>query len=252
MSVAARVVASAGAEGIMTATQKGTARVSGRVTNNAGAPVANARVGLTGHNAATVTRANGEFTLDSLPAGTQSLIVRQLGYAPTEVPVELSGRTPLRGVVVKMGAYVPELSAMEVVSARDAGLERVGFASRKRLSAGGYFLTPEQIESRKASRFTDLLTTIPSIRVSGSMGQTVVTPTRGAGGSSCVSLVVDGSKWDQLAPGDIDSFLQSSEVSAIEVYSSGTVPIEFTSVGRDCSVIVVWTKTRVLRNNRKR
>ena len=247
MSVAPRVVASdsTGAR----VQRKGTARVSGRVTNSAGAPVPNARVGLMGHDASTVTRANGEFTLDSLPAGTQSLIVRQLGYAPTEVPVELSGLTPRR-VTVKMGAYVPELTAVEVVSRRDQGLDQVGFLGRKRMSAGGHFITPEQIEARKASRFTDLLTSVPTIRVSGNMGQTMLTATRGGGG--CVNLVVDGSRWQQLGPGEIDSFLQATEISAIEVYAGSQVPIEFTSVGSDCSVVVVWTKTRVLRNNNKR
>lgn len=247
MSVAPLAVASAA--GATPQQQRGSARVSGRVTNNVGAPVANARVGLMGHSAATVTRANGEFVLDSLPAGTQSLIVRQIGYAPTEVAVELSARAPQR-VTVKMGAYVPELTPVEVVSRRDEGLERVGFSTRKRLGASGYFMTPEQIEARKATYFTDLLNGVPSLRVQGSLGRTRITSTRGAG-SGCVNVFVDGSRWQQMDSGDLDAFLQPGETSAIEVYSGGSIPVEFTTGGQDCSVVVIWTKTRVLRTNKR-
>ena len=42
-----------------------------------------------------------EFTLDSLPSGTQTLEIRQLGFSPTEVAVELSQQTP-QSVTVKM------------------------------------------------------------------------------------------------------------------------------------------------------
>jgi hypothetical protein len=178
--------------------------------------------------------------------------VRQLGYVPTEVPVELSSREP-KQVAVQMGAYVPELSAVEVVSKRDQGLERVGFSTRKRVGASGYFMTPEQIESRKAIQFTDLMTTVPGMRVQGTMGRMFISSTRTAGRAGCVNIFVDGSKWQQLEAGDLDSFIKPDEVAAIEVYQTGTtMPVEFTSGGADCSAVVVWTKQNVNRPNRKR
>src|SRR4029077_7254177 len=153
--------------------------------------VANARVGLMGISAATLTRANGDFVLDSLPSGTQAIVVRQLGYKPTEMTVELSARTPAR-VTVKLGVYVPELSPVEVISARDEGLQRVGFLDRKRSAAGGYFMDPNQLEKRRATMFTDLLRTIPGIRVSSSgNGQATVSSTRSATGGGCVTFWVD-------------------------------------------------------------
>ena len=88
MSVAALPKIAAGDTGAAPQ-RRGSARVTGTVLNRGGAPVANARVGLMGSSAATMTKANGEFVLDSLPAGTQALVVRQIGYSPTEVPVEL-------------------------------------------------------------------------------------------------------------------------------------------------------------------
>jgi hypothetical protein len=227
--------------------QKGSARVVGRVINKQGAPLANARVTLNGTDASTVTRSGGDFVLDSLPAGTQAITVRHLGYAPTEQTVELSSRTPAR-VTVQMGPYVPELTPVEVVSQMDQGLDRVGWTQRKRGASGGYFMGPDQIDSRKAVQFTDLLTTTPGIRVNGTMGRMYIEPTRNAGRGGCVSIYVDGSRWQQIEAGDLDAFLRPQEIAAIEVYPSGTaMPVEFQTTGGDCAAVVVWTKLNVNR-----
>jgi len=243
MSVAALPKIAVGDTGAVQAL-RGTARVSGRVVNRSGAPVANARVGLMGSSAATMTKANGEFVLDSLPAGTQALVVRQIGYSPTEVPVELSARTPAR-VDVKLGVLVPQLSPVEVTSRREEGLQKVGFLGRKRTSAGGYFITPEQLEQRKALKFSDVLRTTPGLRVTESNGQTMISSTRSAQGSGCVTVYVDGAPWQQLDPGDLDTFVQPNEVAAVEVYNGTSIPAQFMTPGQSCAAVVVWTKTRV-------
>lgn len=228
---------------------RGTARVSGRVVTRSGSPVVNARVGLVGSSAATLTRSNGEFLLDSVPAGTQALVVRQIGYRPTEVPVELSSRTPAR-VTVRLGDFVPELSPVEVVSRRDEGLQRVGFLERKRTAATGHFIDSDQIERRQALLFTDLMRTVPGVRVSQSGGQNVLSSTRGATGGGCVTIFVDGAMWQQITPGDLDSFVRPQEIAAVEVYSGQQVPAQFATLGQSCSAVVVWTKTRVLKRGR--
>ena len=245
MSVAARpkVVAAAGDTGAVQA-PRGRARVSGTVVNRAGAPVANARVGLMGSSAATMTKANGEFVLDSLPAGTQALVVRQLGYSPTEVPVALSARTPTR-VTVKLGVLVPQLTPVEVTSRREEGLQKVGFLDRKRTSAGGHFITPEEMERRKPIKFSDVLRTMPGLSVSESNGQAMITSTRSAQGNGCVTVYVDGAPWQQIEPGDLDTFVQPNEVAAVEVYNGASIPAQFTTPGQSCAAVVVWTKTRV-------
>jgi hypothetical protein len=246
MSVAALPMVAAGKDSAGTPIRqpRGTARVFGRVVNKNGAPVSGARVGLMGTSAATLTRANGDFVLDSLPAGTQAIVVRQFGYRPTEVAVDLSSRAPSR-VTVQLGAFVPELSPVEVVSRRDEGLQKVGFLDRKRTSAGGYFLGPDQLEKRNSTKFSDILRTTPGLRVSESNGQAMITSTRSAQGNGCVTIFVDGSPWQQLEAGDMDSFVQPNEVAAIEVYNGSSTPVQFTSAGQSCAAVVVWTKTRV-------
>jgi hypothetical protein len=253
MSVAALPAVAAkdtGAGGAVAVRQpRGSARVFGRVVNKNGAPVAGARVGLMGTSAATLTRANGDFVLDSLPAGTQALVVRQIGYRPTETTVDLSSRTPAR-VTVQLGAMTVELSPVEVVSRRDEGLQKVGYLDRKRTSAGGYFMGPDQLEKRNAQRFTDILRTTPGIRVQEQNGQAMISSSRSSQGSGCVTMFVDGAQWQQLEPGDLDSFVQPGEVAAIEVYNGSATPAQFSTPGQDCAAVVVWTKTRVLRRGK--
>jgi hypothetical protein len=80
------------------------------------------------------------------------------------------------------------------------------------------------------------------------MGRMMVTATRTAGRQGCVNIYVDGSKWQQLEAGDLDSFVRPQDVAAIEVYPSGAnSPVEFQSSGGDCAAVVVWTKLNVNR-----
>ncbi len=224
---------------------KGAARVFGKVVNANGGPVVGARVGLMGGSAAVLTRTDGTFVLDSLPSGTQALVVRQIGYRPTEYPVELSARVPARATI-KLGAFVPELSPVEVVSRRESGLQKVGFLERKKNSAGGHFIDSETIEKRNAQLFSDLLRTVPGIRVAmDGANQATVMSTRSSTQDGCVTIFVDGSPWRSLEPGDLDALVKPGEVAAIEVYQGPSTPIQFQTIGQTCAAVVVWTKTRV-------
>jgi hypothetical protein len=226
----------------------GSAKLTGRVVTKAGQPLVGARVGLQGMSAATLTKANGEFTMDSLPSGTQTLEVRQLGYSPTEVAVELSAAQPHR-VQVQMSDYVPVLQTMRVTAQREKGLMDVGFNDRKR-SSSGFFLDADALAQRKSTQFSDVLRTVPGIRVQpAGNGQQVVTSSRDPMGG-CVNFWVDGAQWQQQYPGDLDTFVRPEEVAAVEVYSSTTVPAQFsTAGGGSCTTVVVWTERRI---NRKR
>lgn len=234
--------------GRRSASARGRSRVSGRVLNKYGQPITGARITLQGTGAATLTRANGEFALDSLPSGTQTLEVRQLGYAPLEVAVELSAAQP-QTVSVNMNEYVPVLQTMRVTAQRERGLSDVGFADRKR-TGNGYYLDADQIAQRKTTQFSDMLRTVPGIRVvPAGNGQNVIQSSRNAMGG-CITFFVDGSPWQQQFPGDLDTFVRPDEIAAIEVYNGVTTPAQFQSAGQSsCGTIVIWTERRI---NRKR
>jgi len=85
---------------------------------------------------------------------------------------------------------------------------------------------------------------MPGILVSSDgRGRQSIRSTRDSG-RGCVSVYLDGML--QMDGGnDIDAQVPSNEVAAVEVYSSGTAPPEFTPTGRGtCSSVVIWTKTR--------
>ena len=225
---------------------RGKARVVGRVLNKYGQPIAGARVELQNTGSATKTRANGEFTLDSLPSGTQTLEVRQLGFSPTEVAVELSSASP-QNVTVKMADYVPVLSAMRVEAQRTRGLSDVGFSDRKKTGMG-YYLDADQLKGRQTTQFSDMLRTVPGIRVQpGGNGTNIVTSSRDPTGG-CVTFYVDGAPWQQMTPGDLDTYVRPEEVAALEVYNGSTTPAQFQQAGQSgCTTVVIWTERRISR-----
>jgi hypothetical protein len=229
-----------------------TARLIGRVVNTTGKPVAGARVQLDGTTRATSTVVNGAFTLDSLPAGSQVVTVRLLGYTPADKPVELSS-VSATNVTITLDNFVPVLSTVRVEAQRTRALDDVGFTERKR-SGFGYYMDEKQIDNRQAIKFTELLRQAPGIRImpaGDGSGANVITDARDPNG--CVNIVVDGSPWVSQSPGDIDSFVQPQEIGAIEVYSGVTTPAQFGVPGQSgCETVVVWTKFRLDRNKSKR
>ena len=248
ISSTTQVVASAPTDtgGAKVTMLRGRARVTGKVVNKYGQPIAGARVELQNTGAATKTRANGDFTLDSLPSGTQTLEIRQLGFAPTEVPVELTAARP-QSVNVKMDEYVPTLAAVRVEAQRERGLSDVGFADRKRTGMG-YYLDADQLKTRQTVQFSDMLRTVPGIRVQpGGNGTNVITSSRDPTGG-CVTFYVDGAPWQQMTPGDLDTYVRPEEVAALEVYNGSTTPPQFQQPGLGgCTTVVIWTERRVSR-----
>ena len=228
----------------------GTARLTGRVLNKAGMPLSGARVQLEGTTRATSTRAGGDFTLDSLPPGTQSVAVRLLGYAPVEAAVELTSKEA-QTVTIRMEDFVPTLETVRVTAQRERALEDVGFARRKR-SGFGHYLEEDDLRSRNAQYFSDIMRSVPHIRVAtDGQGRQMLQNSRDPMGG-CVMVYVDGTMWQQMEPGDIDDFVKPHEVGAVEVYSPTNTPAEFQSRGgASCATIVAWT-TRKLEQRRRR
>jgi len=226
---------------------RGPARLTGKVVNAAGAPVANARVDVSGTGAATLSRDDGTFGFSDLPSGTQALVVRQLGFEPVEVAVELSSKAP-RQVTVTLSkpARVLDPVAVTATSSKD-GLDQVGFAQRKK-TGFGYFMGPDEINDRQATRMTDLFRTVPSLRVVPSGNDYTVESARDATGG-CVNYVVDGAPYKSLYAGDVDRLMPPSDLAAIEVYTGSSTPPEFQQAGSSsCTTIVMWSKFKTKRD----
>lgn len=220
----------------------GTARLTGKVINKIGAPVVGARVQVDGTTRVAITRVTGDFILDSLPPGTQTVTVRLLGYAPTEAAVDLASRAT-RSVTIRMEDFVPVLAEVRVNAQRERALDIVGFARRKRVGAG-YYMDDKDI-NHNALNFSDVIRSAPMVRITSVGHRQMIQSSRDPMGG-CVNIYIDGSKWQQLEPGDVDDFVKPWELGAIEVYSPTTVPAEYQSPGSaSCTTIIAWTYRRL-------
>ena len=84
VTVAAAAVAVTFATTAATA-QQTTGKIEGTVTDQQGAPIANAQVFIVGTSFGAVTDAKGYYFLNNVPVGTYTIRAQFIGYAPTEV-----------------------------------------------------------------------------------------------------------------------------------------------------------------------
>jgi hypothetical protein len=221
--------------------KSGNAAVSGRVVLEGGSPGAGSRVELVGSDAVVLTDEKGEFTMRNLPSGSRVLLARHLGYGAEIVPVDLSSHKEPR-VTIKLPRFVATMDPVLVTARRVAALDKVGFNARNK-SGLGYYLGPERLERLHPMDVTDILRTIPGLRVSyGPHGETV-SSSRGFGGS-CVQYYLDDMQFTELEPGDINRYVTGHEIVAVEVYQGVSAPPQFTR-GGGCTTIVLWTRFKI-------
>jgi hypothetical protein len=217
----------------------GKAVLTGTVVAADGKPLEGALVALLGTALSTRTDAKGAFRLAGLPAGTQSVEVRLLGYAPKRLTVDLSSlRESKLSAVLDERATV--LNPVTVAARKRTDL--TGFEQRRQRGLGSY-ITREDIEKRGSYLTTDLFRTIPGVQVLWVNGAYEVQMARTQTGTYCpVQYFIDGSPF--LATGDdIDQILRPADIEGIEVYKSATeTPIEYQKNGAACGVIVIWTR----------
>ncbi len=231
----------------------------------------------------TITDERGHWSFQIPGPGAYYVAARRIGYQPwISGPVAIKENDDLESVF-HLRPLPVMLDPVEVSGAAvRTYLELTGFYERQK-SNFGQFITPEQIEKRRAARVTDLLTSLPGVQLvsltSGSAGPRFVQLRGGtlsrARGLCRPRVFVDGLMWargdsrpartgeEDAVEAAIDERLQRvdqslslddigppSTIAAIEVYrSAAQVPVQFggTSVETLCGVIVIWTRTGLMR-----
>jgi len=220
--------------------RRGRSVLAGRVTTLGGTPIRGARVNVSGAVGVAVTNDRGEFILNAQPSGSRAVVVRRLGFQPAEFAVNLSPNARSE-VTVTLAEFVPILAPVVVQSRMDVGLDRVGFTRRQRSGLGRY-MTLEDIERLNAVRLIDVLSRVPGLSTAPGYGSERVLLGRFRGGQSgCITYYVDSMPW--VGAGSPNDFMQPEEIGAVEVYSSGTAPAEYSR--SNCDVILLWTKARL-------
>lgn len=222
--------------------RRGRSTISGRVTTLGGTPIVGARVSLAGAEGLALTNERGEFVLGGQPAGTQSVLVRRLGFEPAEFAVNLSASRPTE-VSVELPEFVPVLSTVVVRAQMDVALDRVGFSRRKQAGQGRYMML-EDIDRRGAMRLVDLLADFPMLRAvsTGGTNRQITGRSRGLS-TNCVNFYVDGMVW--MGDDSPTDFMHPQEIGAIEVYSAGSTPVEFARSLTACETVVIWTRHKL-------
>ncbi|HEX2693277.1 MAG TPA: carboxypeptidase regulatory-like domain-containing protein, partial [Gemmatimonadaceae bacterium] len=222
----------------------GTVTVTGRVTNSAGVPIANARVYVPGTGEATRTDANGNYTLTGVPGGPQEVVVRSYGYVPVRTDAKFStkpGDAERNRVNITLATPSEAVAQANQRVSDSLELARAGFLHREAAIKGAYFITPEEIRDANATRVSDILRTIPVIvETAGPYG----TALRGAQG--CLLTYVDGLPWRSMFPGDLDTDIPVRDVVAAEVYPPGMAPPSpfLRGIARpNCTTVGIWTRS---------
>ena len=218
----------------------GRAVITGKVTNAGGVPVPGARVSVQGSESSASTGPDGKFTLTGVLPGTQSVLVRRVGYTPVEQPIDVTALTPNQ-LTVRLGAYTPTLSSVDVKAKADP-LESTGFSRRRKMGMGRY-VDLDDIRKMSPTYTSDILRRIPGIYVSGSGSSANVTTTRGNG---CVAYLIDNNTVSADAGQSIDEIIGEQDVAAIEFYNPIDVPMELSSGSNNgCALLVIWTKGKL-------
>jgi hypothetical protein len=210
----------------------GTASVTGIVRGDEGRPLPGVEIRVVNAQPATRTDDVGRFTLHGLPAGTQLLAVRRIGYLIGDVAVELrAGRMLRRDVTLRR---VVSLDSIRVVGRRNRYAD---FEYRRKNSPVGRFVTASEIQRQHPGELGIFVQHLGGFYVDGVGPYAhVFSNSARAGRHHCgeANVVIDGV--DQASI----NFTPPNEIAAMEVYPEAAgAPAQYHA---ECGLIVIWTK----------
>jgi hypothetical protein len=214
----------------------GTAMLGGIVRGIGDTPLASAEVRVPGTAAMGFTDAQGRYSLRGLPAGTQVLEVRHIGYGAVETSVELRS-----GIVVTSDVRlqrIVNLDSIRIVARRS---RYVDFERARKKSLRGIFLGPEDLEQIRVAMTSDIFWRIPGFRVVGNGPDAIVVGSLGGSLHPCrANVVINGAPNQPI--NDVNPF----NIGAIAAYTGGggynDMPEYGSPSGGYCGTILIWTK----------
>ena len=248
----------------------------GYVTDSEDGPLAYATVQVNGGRRY-ISDDSGRFAIQP-PAGQFSLLVRRIGFSPEEIRFDASPDTAIRVRMTALATALPE----QRITGRSAfvSLDMVGFYRRmKDAERGinhGYFVTPEDFESRRPNLITQMAETHPAVFIRRNILNPRMDMILGApckprmtvGGDvipekDCVAVGGDhpsravyrcvmtvyldrvrivgrgGNATDDF----VNELVVPSQVAAMEIYPRGIgAPPEYQPMNGSCGVVLIWSK----------
>jgi hypothetical protein len=222
---------------------RGTGRIRGKVMGANKRPVRDARVTVWGTGIQTTSNPDGEFSLAGLPGGTHTLEVRAIGFSPTQVPIDImSGQSETADV--ELSAIAVTLDTVRVTAQRAYASRRLLELERRQRSGMGHILDAKEINKRNPWVLTDLLRSMPGIRMTpGRFSSHVVRMRHPKGFGFCTpEFIVDNVRVMVDEDFPIDNLIPMDDINAVEVYTN-MVPGEYFN-HNDCGVIAITSGGR--------
>jgi hypothetical protein len=216
------------------AVRRGSAVLTGTVTEEQGAPRAGAWVSVESAGAETVTDERGRFVLAGLPAGTQMVTARMVGYVATRVPVDLRGRDTTR-LSLRVRA-ITLLDTLTVV-ARGPRERLLAEIDERRRVTGGFVLHEEDIRRRGNTR--SLFFGMANVLTEGTGAVRYNLYIQQGGNRICIpTMYIDGVRAGVL---ELQAW-RNEYLVAVEVYPRPSAALGRFQSPEDCGVVLVWTR----------
>lgn len=215
----------------------GLARLRAVVTDGRGRTVADAVVGIRGSPVSARSDSLGRVLLLGAPSGTQTVVARAIGRAPTSIV-----QTLLPEQVVSVGLELDSATVRlpdYVVRGVRPDPVREAFERRRR-SGTGYFLDREALDRRGAGIRS--LRGVPGLFLDfrGASFYPALRMRSGAGDRCAPSIMLDGMPLMRVSSWEIDALLR--DAARVEVYPRPLAAPTELMVGRDCGAIGIWTR----------
>jgi hypothetical protein len=219
--------------------------ISGIVMDSAAAPLANVQLSIDGSELVARTDGAGRFLMSGASAGTQSILLRRLGFDPVSRRVDVRpGATT--SITVRLGRIVL-LEAMTSTSRRSTATPAIADAVRRHRTGIGFLLTEAEIAQRPSIR--QLMSDIPGVTIGSSLSGGWKFQFKQMAGLCDARVFLDGRESDMDVLRDV---LSPETLGGIEVFSrASTAPIWTAGPNtlttphprnEQCGVVLLWTK----------
>lgn len=212
---------------------RGSSIVRGFVRDDKLRALGEATVSLSALDTMVLTSADGSFLIDGLPAGTQQILVRKVGFEPMIALLHLRpGATTELTLSVNS---VSELAGISVTAEAMASRDRIAFEQRRK-AGFGYALESNKLQGRYDVQTA--LSSLPNLIASRNRGELTVTSFTQGRVCSPPTVWIDGFN---TSLGEANMILPE-ELRAIEWFPRIlNAPSRYVKPN-SCAVILFWTK----------
>ena len=234
---------------------RGTASLRGTVLSSDGRPVRSVIVDIRRAHRSARTDSTGHFRVDGIPAGSRTVEIRALGFAPATHAVHFAAGIAL-DTSLSIGLSAQDLAAVTVAAPAVVPTPRglAGFELRRK-QGHGHFISTAEMENRRGSSLADVLAGIEGVHVNHDRGGFPLPYLRGTKAGQCIPnffldgapFAVDGANASRTVAHpftDLTAVAHPDIIRAVEVYTtSGTMPAEFdVTSSTGCGSVLIWTR----------